>query len=209
MTARRSALTSSHFGQGVEPDRRPDEQASDPHLSWLPTVEKHARDRRWEQAHQAMTFRGVLPPLHTAVKELAEHLQVNVDDVARAFLEYGLRCYELGRLKVEPVLHEKLTLFPEGKRPGWYEAVPENRAPRSAEKRATSKQKTKPWQFRVSYRLPLEIRLAVDKLRTQKNVPVGEIVSVLLDFALKAHQHGQLVLTPMPKQGAGLLARGE
>lgn len=209
MTARRSALTSSHFGQGVEPDRQPEQQSSDPHLSWLPTAEKRSRDRRWEQTHQAMTFRGVLPSLHTAIKELAEYLQVNVDDVARAFLEYSLRCYELGRLKIEPVLHQKLTLFPEGKRAGWYEAGPGNRAPSSSEKRATPKQKAKPWQFRVSYRLPLEIRLAVDKLRTQKNVPVGEIVSVLLDYALKAYQRGQLVLTPVPKQGSGLLAKGE
>lgn len=205
---RRSALISSHFGQHIGPNNRPEESASDPHLSWLPTAEKRPRDRTWEQANPAMTFRGVPPELHKAVKEIAQDLQVNVDDVARAFLEYSLRCYELGRLKIEPVLHQKLTLFPEGKCAGWYEAEPGTGNPPVKSKKPSPKQ-SKTWQFRVSYRLPPEFRQVLVRLRQQKNVPVGELVTTLLDHALQAYQQGQLVLVPAAKDEPALQTRWE
>ena len=205
---RRSALTSSHFGRYIEPDRRPEESASDPHLSWLPTAEKRPRDRTWEQANPAMTFRGVPPELHTAIKEVAKDLQVNVDDVARAFLEYSLRCYEMGRLRIEPVLHQKLTLFPEGRRAGWYEAEPGRGSPPVKTKKPSDK-KNKPWQFRVSYRLPPEFRQVLRRLRQQKSVPVGELVTTLLDHALEAYHQGKLVLMPAAKDEPALQTQWE
>lgn len=208
MSTRRSALTSSHFGQHLKPDNRPEESASDPHLSWLPTVEKRPRDRTWEQANPAITFRGVPPELHKAVKEIAQNLHVNVDDVARAFLEYSFRCYELGRLPIEPVLHQKLTLFPEGGRAGWYEVEPSTGSPPVKSKKPSSKQ-SKTWQFRVSYRLPPEFRQVLVRLRQQKSVPTGELVTTLLDHALQAYRQGQLALVPTTKEEPALRTRWE
>jgi hypothetical protein len=59
------------------------------------------------------SYRGIPPELHEALKEIAAELEVTVGEVARVFLEYGLKAYEAGDLALDPKpLPSKFTLFP-------------------------------------------------------------------------------------------------
>lgn len=199
--ARQSAFRNAQFTREDLPEAEVNE--SDLHLTWLQTAEKTPRTRTWEKANRAVTYRGVPPQLHTRVKELAGELGVNLDDVARAFLEFGLACYQRGELRIEPVLNLKLTLFPKGNR-GWYEN-PQTPTPPARQKKKPKKEEHKPWRLpRVSYRLPDAIRQQVDEVRQQKHVPVGEVVTLFLAHALEAYEKGRLILQPIPRQGASL-----
>ncbi|NUM48661.1 MAG: hypothetical protein HUU38_28470 [Anaerolineales bacterium] len=199
--ARQSAFRNAQFAREALPEA--DVNESDLHLSWLQTSEKTPRPRAWEKANRAATYRGVPPQLHARVKEVAGELEVIVDEVARVFLEYGLACYQRGDLRIEPVLNMKLTLFPKGQR-RWYEN-PQTPTPPTRQKKKPKKQEHKPWRLpRVSYRLPASIRQQVDEIRQEKNVPVGEVVTLFLSHALEAYENGRLILQPIPRQGASL-----
>ena len=74
------------------------------------------RGRDWDEAHQTEihTYRGIPEGLHQEVKEIAGQVGVNVGEVARAFLEHGIKVYRQGRLRLDPVIVEtKKTLYPE------------------------------------------------------------------------------------------------
>lgn len=199
--ARQSAFRNAQFAREDVPEA--DVSESDLHLTWLQTAEKTTRTRTWEKTHRATTYRGVPPQLHARVKELSGELAVNLDDVARAFLEFGLACYQRGELRIEPVLNLKLTLFPKGQR-SWYENS-QAPTPPVRNKKKPKKENHKPWRLpRVSYRLPASIRQQVDEIRQEKNVPAGEVVTLFLSHALEAYENGRLILQPIPRQGASL-----
>jgi len=172
------------------------------HLGWLPTAEKAARNRLWERRNPAATYRGLPPELHARLKTTAEGLEVTLDDVARAFLEFGLWCFGQGELRIEPVLNQKLTLFPPGKR-GWYENG--NTPTPPGRKKKKQAEPPRAWRYpRVSYRLPEAIRGELDTLRRQNHVPVGEVLTLLFSHAVAAYESGRLVLQPQPRQPADL-----
>lgn len=199
--ARQSALRNSSISdQNTAP--KSGTHTGDLHLGWLPAAEKSARDRRWEQDHPAATYRGVPPELHTQLKTIANELEVTLDDVARAFLEFGLWCFDQGELQIEPVLNQKLTLFPKGKR-GWYENGDASKPSARTKKRRAETPRA--WRFpRVSYRLPTVVREQLDELRQQKHVPIGEVLTLLFSHALADYENGRLVLQPQPRQPASL-----
>lgn len=201
--ARQSAFRNAQFTREDLPEAEVNE--SDLHLTWLQTAEKTPRTRTWEKANRAVTYRGVPPQLHGRIKALSGELGVNLDDVARAFLEFGLACYQRGELRIEPVLNLKLTLFPKGKR-GWYENQQKPAPPPPTPRKTKAKPDPhKPWRLpRVSYRLPDAIRQQVDEVRQQKNVPVGEVVTLFFAHALEAYENGRLILQPIPPQSASL-----
>jgi len=64
------------------------------------------RDRSWEKqaakAQGVVTYRGVPPELNKQIKAIADELGVPVGDVARAFLEHGLKAYRNGTLELTP-----------------------------------------------------------------------------------------------------------
>ena len=65
---------------------------------------KRARD--WDKAHthEIATFRGIPHDLRVQLKKTADDLGVPVGEIARCFLEYGLKAYRAGDLKLEPRL---------------------------------------------------------------------------------------------------------
>ena len=60
-----------------------------------------------------VTFRGIPRELNAALNSIAAELCIPVSELARAFLEYGVRAYQEGELIPQPVLStNKRTLYP-------------------------------------------------------------------------------------------------
>jgi len=185
----------------------------------LRVVEKKTRDRSWEREenNRPMLFRCVPPGLRKAIKEIADDLQVRVDDVARAFLEFGLQCYQKNEIQVQPILSEgRLTLFPKPDDrwnkdvlPGWYERVWEQQPPakKSRKGQKSGDSQEKPWKWQVSYRgIPAEVQAALREIHEMKSIPLGEVATLFLGHSLDAYNTGRLVLNPQLRQPAGLVA---
>ncbi len=88
------------------------------------------RNRQWEKAHRPYRYVNVPLELREQVLALAEHLEVTADEVARAFLEYGMACIdeETLQIRTRPNPHgRKMTLFPREQARGWREAKDEPR----------------------------------------------------------------------------------
>ena len=185
----------------------------------LRVVEERKRDRSWEKQanNRPTTFRGVPPKLQAEVRQMAADLHVTVDDVARAFLEFGWQCYRKGELQITPTLNrQRLTLFPEPgnwagvKRPGWFERVWETLPPKTIinrkDPRKIDEQAVKPWKWpKANYRcLPVELVTAIRQLHTKHTIPIGEIVTLFLGHALEAYRSGRLVLDPQPRIGTSV-----
>ncbi len=87
-------------------------------LDFIPAAEpRKRRERGWEKARRAeiATYRGIPPETHQALIRIANALGVPVDEVARAFLEYGLGQHRAGHLALSPYPKaQRMTLFPEG-----------------------------------------------------------------------------------------------
>lgn len=186
-------------------------------LDLIPVAEekRKSRSRGWEASRRSeqVSYRGVPPKTHQAMKEIAESLEVRVDDVARAFLEFSLACYQRGEIEIEPVLDAgRRTLFPTpggwNQHAGWSEKR-WNLEPvhRPARKKA-DKEHSQAWRRLVTYRgIPQPIQNWVRSLQQQKQAPTGEIVTRLLHHALAAYQNGRLVLTPQAHSSASLVAQ--
>jgi hypothetical protein len=186
-----------------------------PVVEQLRVAEKKSRDRKWEKQpeNRPMLFRGIPPGLRSAIKEIAISLNVRVDDVARAFLEFGLQCYRKGEIQVQPVLSDgQRTLFParddswgRNSLPGWYEKVWEQQSPQNKARRNNNAGgiREKTWKWQVSYRgIPGSLQAEIRQIRTEKDVPLGEVATLFLGHALEAFQNGRLVLNPQPKVGS-------
>jgi hypothetical protein len=80
---------------GETPQAVPQPPAAVPIVEQLRLTEKKQRDRGWEKKgdNRTTSYRGVPPKLQAEIRQVAVDLQVTVDDVARAFLEFGLQCY--------------------------------------------------------------------------------------------------------------------
>lgn len=175
----------------------------------LRVAEKKQRDRSWEKENRSMLFRGVPPKITASIKEIAGDLQVRADDVARAFLEFGLLCYQRGEIHFKPVFDQRLTLFPKGgsgwgknAQPGWVEKVWDCQPPAKPArgKSARSRSETKAWAWQVSYRgIPAATQAAIREIRQQHFVPLGEVATYLLGHSLDAYQNGRLALNPQPR----------
>ena len=197
---------------GEKPQAAPHPPAAVPVVEQLRLVEKKPRDRSWERlaSNRTMLFRRVPPGLREAIKEIAESLHVRVDDVARAFLEFSLACYQEGDLQVQPVLSEgQMTLFPitgenwgKSSRPGWYEKVWEQQPPaKTARRPRQDTAQEKPWKWQVSYRgLPAALQAALREIHQANSIPLGDVATLFLGHALDAYRAGRLVLSPQPRQ---------
>jgi hypothetical protein len=190
-----------------DPSATPETQSPKPGrpLDFIPTaVPRKRRDRTWEKTHQdqVATYRGIPPEVREGLICLAGMLNVSLDEVARAFLEYGIAKYQNGAIHLNPYPKaQRMTLFatPEnGKRSldqGWLKAE-------FSRVKKTRKKKTeepKPWEHRVSFRIPRDIKERVKSIADDHSVPIGEVVHYFLNAGLEAFQAGSLILDPQPK----------
>jgi hypothetical protein len=164
------------------------------------------RNRQWEkqnQCHKAV-YRGVDPKLALQVKSIAVDLFVPEGEVARAVIEYALRAYMQGDLDLHPrpnPYRMRMTLFP---------ASDSTRSSDSPVKPAKRKQTQALWRVITTWRgFPPELKRELAALASDDglNVPVGELITALLRFGLKAHGNGLLTLEPVQKRTTFTLAQ--
>jgi len=192
-----------------------------PILEQLRLAELKKRNRIWEAKaeNRPMVFRRIPPDLRDSVRDTADELGVRADDVARAFLEYGLLCCQRGQLKIQPVLSEgRRTLFPTDRAhlrqtsAGWRE-VDGKAQPRTAPKKKKSRNANSNlpiWKCQASYRgIPAGVQDALRQIHRTAHVPLGEVAALLLGYALEAYLQGLLVMTAVPRQGAKLIFQEE
>lgn len=156
------------------------------------------RNRRWEKEHHSrkVLYRGVDPNLALQVRILAGDLCVPAGEVARAVLEYALRSFERGDLDLDPrpdPQRMRNTLFPQNR-------TTNHRSPKT-------KPSYKPaalWRVVTTWRNfspDLKRELAALACEEGMNIPIGELITVLLRFGLQAYAHRLLVLEPVCKGG--------
>ena len=172
-------------------------------LNMMPVAaERQGRNRDWERDRRAnaVSYRGIPPEVQTGIKEIATQLDVSAEEVARAFLEFGLMAFHNREIAIQP--HPKgrlMTLFPEGwsRQVGWTDTGWGKRNEQSGGKK---KRATALWRNVVTYRgIPLEVKKAIQDISSEHYVPVGELATLLLAHALMAFKKGRLVLHPQPK----------
>jgi hypothetical protein len=163
------------------------------------------RNRSWEKKHQShkAVYRGVNPKLSLQVKSIACKLLVPEGEVARAVIEYALKAYGQGDLDLHPrpnPYRMRMTLFPTSESVCSHERTT---------KPAKGKQSESLWRFITTWRgFPPELKkeLAVLASDDGLNVPVGELITALLGFGLKAYERGLLTLEPVQKRTTFTLA---
>ena len=163
------------------------------------------RNRQWEKEHQShkVVYRGVDPKLSLKVNSIAVDLLVPSGEVARAVIEYALRGYEQGDLDLYPrpnPLRMRMTLFPSPDSARSYD-----------QPKKLSKQKPPEslWRVITTWRgFPPELKKELAALASEDglNVPIGELITALLRFGLKAYDNGLLNLEPVQKAGTFTLA---
>lgn len=172
-------------------------------LNMMPVAtERQGRNREWERSRRAnaVSYRGIPQEVQTGIKEIAASLDVSAEEVARAFLEFGLMAFRNGEIQIQP--HPKgrlMTLFPEGwsRQVGWTDTGwgKRNEPARDKKKRSTAL-----WRNVVTYRgIPAEVKTAIQSISGEHYVPVGELATLLLAHALMAFKNGRLVLHPQLK----------
>lgn len=164
------------------------------------------RNRQWEKQHQnqKVVYRGVDPKLALQVKTIAGDLLVPSGEVARAVIEFSLRAYEQGDLDLHPRLNPyrmRMTLFPTS------DSARSNDRPARPSKR---KQPESLWRVITTWRgFPHELKKELATLASDDglNVPIGELVTALLRYGLKAYDSGLLNLEPVQKATTFTLAQ--
>ncbi|GAP13169.1 hypothetical protein LARV_00920 [Longilinea arvoryzae] len=175
-------------------------------LDFIPAAEpRKRRERGWERTRRAeiATYRGIPPETHQTLIRIASALGVPVDEVARAFLEYGLGQYQAGQLPLSPYPKaQRMTLFPEGNQTHvatasrWLQQAFLAKQSHHKGKKAKS---PKNWESRATYRIPAELKTEVKQVASEHFVGVGELVLFLFLYALKAFEEQRLQLQPQPK----------
>ena len=179
----------------------------------LPVAEPRRRNRNWEKEHQneKAVYRGVDSKLVSRVKGIAKEFSLREGEVARFFLEYGLRAYGTGEVDLTPYPNPerlRMTLFPSSH----WTASQKIKSPSA---RKTHRKKANPpfWKVITTWRnFSPEVKDEISDLASEAGlgVPVGELVTALLRFSFNAYDRGLLKLEPVAEmKNHKLLERGE
>lgn len=165
------------------------------------------RNRQWERQHQdqKVVYRGIDSKLAQQIRTVSDKLRVPAGEVARALIEHALRAYAEGDLSLVPrpnPLRLRMTLFPSS-----------TSAPRKQTAQVSTKSKPAEaaWRVVTTWRgFPQELKHEIAALASEEGlgVPVGELVSALLRYGLKAYEGGVLKLEPVQKTMALTLIHG-
>lgn len=171
----------------------------------LQVAEPRQRNRQWERQHvqDKAVYRGVDPKLALQVKAIAGELLVTEGEVARALIEHALGCYARGDCDLYPrpdPQRLRMTLYP----------IREDFHPSVHPQHARGKRPEPRWRVIITWRnFPPELKRELSALAGEDglHVPLGELISALLDFGLRAYREGRLTLKPVPHSTAFTLLR--
>lgn len=133
------------------------------------------------------TFRGIPPKLHQSIKNIAKELGISPGELARYFLEHGLKRIEAGEDEVAPTFV-----------PGGYTLYPDEKkatAGRPRRKRSKSGQ-----QPRSYYGVPRELVRAVLDQSQALGITQGELARHFFERGIELYKSGELILEPVPVQ---------
>jgi hypothetical protein len=199
------------FGN-LPPNSTPNPKPPDIYES-LPVAEPRRRNRDWERRHQnqKVVYRGVDPRLTLRVKTIAKEINVREGEVARFFLEYGLHAYGTGKLDLTPYPNPerlRMTLFPSTN-----QYTQQEKKSSSTRKTRKKKMNIPFWKVITTWRnFSPEVKKEISDLASEAGlgVPVGELVTALLRFSLKAYEKDLFKLEPVAEvDNYKLLERGE
>ncbi len=170
----------------------------------LRIAEPRVRNRNWERIHQdgKVVYRGVDPELALQVKAVADRLNVRTGEVARAILEYALRAYAEGDLSLQA------RPDPERLRMTLYPSPSPSKRHHILGASGHRKIKGPAWRVITTWRgFPPELKAEIAALASSDglDVPIGQLVSSLLRYGLKAYEGGVLKLKPTPIASARAL----
>jgi hypothetical protein len=188
-------------------------------LDLIPTADlRKKRSRKWEQVHrlETVTYRGIPQQVVDLIIKDAQSLSVPRDEVIRAFLEYGVRLYRNGEIKLLAYPKaQRMTLYPEGnegipilpfQKPANHKwladafPVPDKKAGGAKKKNFRKDQKAVPqWEVRVTFRFPTLLKEEVRSIAREHTLPVGEVVCFFVIEGSQAFRNGSLILHPSPK----------
>jgi hypothetical protein len=149
--------------------------------------------------HGQVSYRGFPNDLTDTIRMAAKELQVGVDEVVRAMLEYALGTYWSGRLTLDPSPAKiKMTLYPKN-----------SKAKATAiQNKGQKRKKTQAprWTTVVTFRgIPQPVQVAVKQIAEEHDIPVGEVAAYLIEYGIIAFRNGELVLRPVPMPDANTL----
>lgn len=182
-----------------------------PIVEQLRVVEQKKRERGWELNNRTRSYWGIPLELREALNWIAQELGVKVDDVARAFFEYGLDEYQKSALELKPHLNPKspkMTLYPGGWRHQPWSRENWNPQPSRVHQKDTLRRKRVTQSSKGTAcvlairRLPDELHQAITAIAEASAVPIGEVATKLLGCGLEAFSKGTLTLNPVPVPGA-------
>lgn len=164
-------------------------------LEKLRLADPKVNRRPWDERHRftQVSYRGFPNGLLEQLRQLASKMNVSLDDIARALLEYGIGAVWSGGLQLKPVEKGlRMTLFPQEERP---------RRKTSSGKASKAARRSAPrWQKVVTFRgIPPSLQGSIRELAKEQSVPVGELAATLIQHGLSAYQQGKLILQPLPK----------
>lgn len=174
------------------------------------------RNREYEKRNRSFTYRLTDKELGARIAAIAGSLQVTVDEVARAFVEVGIREARAGRIPFDsvPAVQRRMTLYPTGseswsiqEQDGWQKIIPahKKKKPLSSAEKARRGQELN--RFRVSYRWPTEVDQSLTALAetvagkaiTRSDGRKGWVLTILLRYGLSMYEAGKLPLHPQPR----------
>jgi len=179
-------------------------------LEQLRTAEpkiQNVRDRSWESKHPSKTYRKVPHEIRDTVNEIAAAYEHNASQIAQAFLEYALMCYQRGDFNLDLELDKNgLTLMPGGwseeKKPIWAESTWSSKPQKKKKRR--KKTGTPLYKQRVHYRLSPDLIEMIDEVckasrdssgtLIRRKYHDGEAVARFLTYAIEAYYNGKLIL---------------
>jgi len=171
-----------------------------------PKIQK-VRDRSWESQHPSKTYRKVPHEIRDTINEIAATYEYNASQIAQAFLEYALMCYQRGDFKLNLELDKHgLTLMPGGwseeHKPIWAESAWGTKPPKKKKRR--KKTGTPLYKQRVHYRLSSDLIEMIDEVCSasrdssgaliRRTYHDGEVVARFLTFAIEDYNKGKLIL---------------
>jgi hypothetical protein len=174
------------------------------------------RSREYEKRNRSFTYRLTDKELGAKIAAVAASLQVTVDEVARVFVEVGIREAKAGRIPFNsiPPVQRRMTLYPTGsetwkvqEQDSWQKSI----SPRERQKPLSSAEKARRRQDLnksvVAYRWPAETdqslaaltETVAGKAITRSDGRKGWVLTILLRYGLSLFETGKLPLQPQPK----------
>lgn len=146
-----------------------------------------------------VSYRGFPNGLMEKTREAAQVLQVTVDEVIRATMEYALGAYCSGRLSLDPSPASlKMTLYPEDSK-----TIVNSPRGKDPKRKKTAAPR---WTTVVTFRgIPQPVQGAIRQMAEEHDIPVGEVAAYLVEYGINAFRSGELVLRPVPRPGSNTL----